>query len=64
MKRNEVTITFEGPPGSGKTLLQHLLMKAMEEAGHLVISTSNEMPTEIKAVIFGMDNGTRTEGAY
>lgn len=44
MNKQEVKITFTGPPGSGKTTFMRIAAKAIEEAGHEVMSESEFDP--------------------
>ena len=42
MNAKEVTITFTGQIGTGKSLMLQLLKKALIEAGHTIVSHDQE----------------------
>lgn len=52
MLNGEVTITFKGVQGSGKSILQRIAEKAIKEAGHEVTEFSQEQPHAMKVKVF------------
>ncbi len=51
MKKQEVKITFTGPPGSGKTTFLRIAAKAIKEAGHEVTLSHWIDPCSMKVVL-------------